>query len=139
MTNGADDDRIRSPLLALDRPCSSPVARDPPGVRAQGNIGSAIELATYGIGIRRNTVESTLVSGVYVHRITTAPSPLLHVLSAPLHASAHHGALPHRYVRLIDETTGAIRVERGEQMVFPEATETVLPEECMLVASLIAR
>lgn len=33
------------------------------------------------------------------------------------------------YVRLIDETTGAIRVERGEQMVFPEATETILKED----------
>lgn len=33
------------------------------------------------------------------------------------------------YVRLINEETGAIRVERGEQMVFPEATETVLPED----------
>jgi hypothetical protein len=36
----------------------------------QGNIGSAIELGTYGIGIRRNTLTSTLVQGVYVHRVT---------------------------------------------------------------------
>jgi len=33
------------------------------------------------------------------------------------------------YVRLIDETSGAIRVERGEKMVVPQATERVLDED----------
>eukprot|EP01052_Picozoa_sp_SAG31_P025990 SAG31_NODE_2320_length_5943_cov_2.466975_4_plen_511_part_00 len=36
----------------------------------QGNIGSAIELGTYGLGIRANTVHQADVSGVYIHRIT---------------------------------------------------------------------
>jgi len=33
------------------------------------------------------------------------------------------------YVRLLDEVSGKIRVERGEQMVFPEATESILEED----------
>ena len=36
----------------------------------QGDIGAAIELGTYGIGLRSNAVRGTRVSGVYVHRIT---------------------------------------------------------------------
>lgn len=36
----------------------------------QGNIGSAIELGTYGIGIRGNKVEHSVMDGVFVHRIT---------------------------------------------------------------------
>jgi len=36
----------------------------------QGNIGAAVELGTYGIGLRDNTVSGATVSGVYVHRIT---------------------------------------------------------------------
>ena len=36
----------------------------------QGDIGAAIELGTYGIGLRSNAVRGTSVSGVYVHRIT---------------------------------------------------------------------
>jgi len=36
----------------------------------QGNIGSAIELATYGIGIRENTVENVRIYGIYIHRVT---------------------------------------------------------------------
>jgi len=36
----------------------------------QGNIGSAIELATYGIGIRNDSIVSTSVDGVYIHRVT---------------------------------------------------------------------
>jgi hypothetical protein len=35
----------------------------------QGNIGSAIELGTYGIGLRDNAVHHTTVTGIYVHRI----------------------------------------------------------------------
>ena len=41
----------------------------------QGNIGSAIELGTYGLGLRGNAVRHTTVSGVYVHRITQARRP----------------------------------------------------------------
>jgi hypothetical protein len=36
----------------------------------QGNIGSAVELGTYGIGLRQNTVVNATVDGVYIHRIT---------------------------------------------------------------------
>lgn len=36
----------------------------------QGNIGSAIELGTYGIGIRENRVEHSVMDGVFIHRIT---------------------------------------------------------------------
>jgi hypothetical protein len=36
----------------------------------QGNIGAAVELGTYGIGLRQNTVENATVDGVYIHRIT---------------------------------------------------------------------
>ena len=40
----------------------------------QGNIGSALELGTYGLGLRGNAVRGTNVSGVYLHRITQALS-----------------------------------------------------------------
>ena len=40
----------------------------------QGNIGSAVELGTYGLGLRGNAVRGTNVSGVYLHRITQALS-----------------------------------------------------------------
>jgi len=36
----------------------------------QGDVGAAVELGTYGIGIRERTVRNSSVSGVYVHRIT---------------------------------------------------------------------
>lgn len=36
----------------------------------QGNIGDAIELGTYGIGLRGNRVEHVSVDGIYIHRIT---------------------------------------------------------------------
>ena len=36
----------------------------------QGNVGAAIELGTYGIGLRGETVRQARASGVYVHRIT---------------------------------------------------------------------
>ena len=36
----------------------------------QGNIGAAIELGTYGIGLRDNEVRNASVAGVYIHRIT---------------------------------------------------------------------
>ena len=39
----------------------------------QGNIGSAIELGTYGIGLRNNAVVDTRVDGVAIHRITQDP------------------------------------------------------------------
>ena len=40
------------------------------------------------------------------------------------------------YVRLIDGISGAIRVERGEQLVFPSATETILEGEGVGVIGL---
>jgi hypothetical protein len=36
----------------------------------QGNIGSAIELGTFGIGLRGNEVRNATVTGVFIHRIT---------------------------------------------------------------------
>ena len=36
----------------------------------QGNVGSAVELGTYGIGIRDEAVRAARVYGVYLHRIT---------------------------------------------------------------------
>jgi len=39
----------------------------------QGNIGSAIELGTYGIGIRDNAVSGARVDGVAIHRVTQDP------------------------------------------------------------------
>ena len=38
----------------------------------QGNIGSAIELGTYGIGIRDNRVHHAAATGIYIHRIAQA-------------------------------------------------------------------
>lgn len=38
----------------------------------QGNVGSAIELGTYGIGIRSNTVKDAHARGIYIHRIAQA-------------------------------------------------------------------
>ena len=46
----------------------------------QGNVGAAIELGTYGLGLRANAVRGTVVSGVYLHRVaqnTTQVSPML--------------------------------------------------------------
>ena len=40
----------------------------------QGNIGSAVELGTYGIGIRQNTVQHATATGIYIHRITHGDS-----------------------------------------------------------------
>jgi hypothetical protein len=40
-----------------------------------GNIGSAIELGTYGLGVRGNAVRDSTVTGVYIHRITQALNP----------------------------------------------------------------
>jgi len=39
----------------------------------QGNIGSAIELGTYGIGIRGNVVADARVDSLSIHRITQDP------------------------------------------------------------------
>ena len=43
-------------------------------VLLQGNIGSAIELGTYGIGIRGNSVQNTVADGIFTHRITQQTS-----------------------------------------------------------------
>ncbi len=40
----------------------------------QGDVGSAVELGTYGIGLRGGTVRGSSVEGVYVHRVTQASS-----------------------------------------------------------------
>ena len=40
-----------------------------------GNIGSAIELGTYGLGLRDNAVRHTIVDGVYIHRLCQGLNP----------------------------------------------------------------
>ena len=43
----------------------------------------------------------------------------------------------HQYIKLLDSSTGVIRVERGEQMVFPTAYEEPLRIDGLAVRNAI--
>ena len=60
---------------------------------------------------------------------TWKPEPMEEVVVSASTANGVHQAIQlliHQYVKLEDSATGKVRIERGEQLVFPLATEAVV-------------